>query len=101
MTAINLSLVGILVIVALSQDWLTRLREVVSGLVTSTSGVVHAANAPTGGGSGGGGVSLWNVPIIDSSGVPGTIQVDAHDAASAVQNAFQGGNTPTGDASPA
>lgn len=42
--------------------------------------------------------ALYNVPIMgpNNSG-PGTIQVDATDAASAVENAHQGGNTPTGD----
>jgi hypothetical protein len=44
--------------------------------------------------------SLFNVPIVDASGGTGTIQVVAHDAASAVANAHQGGNTPTGSATP-
>lgn len=54
----------------------------------------------SGGGSsgGGGGTSLFNVPIVNSSGESGTIQVVAHDVASATGNASQGGNTPTGPA---
>lgn len=62
-------------------------------------GIFHGANQPAGGGGGGGGgggTSLFNVPIVDSSGGAGTIQVVAHDAASASENAHQGGNTPTG-----
>jgi hypothetical protein len=52
----------------------------------------------SGGGSGGGsgGTSLFNVGIIDANGEPGTMQVVAHDQASALGNATQGGNTPTG-----
>ena len=44
------------------------------------------------------GTSLWNVPIVDAQGGAGWIQVVAHDAAGAVENAHQGGNTPTGGA---
>lgn len=60
-------------------------------------------NGGDGGGGGGGGQSqsgtqLYNVPIIGPDGGVGTIQVVAHDPQSAVQNAHQGGNTPTGGA---
>lgn len=54
-----------------------------------------------GNGNGSGGTSLFNVPIVNSSGEAGSIQVVAHDSASAIENAHQGGNTPTGNASPA
>lgn len=68
------------------------------------TGITHGVNQPGGsggGGGGGGGTSLFNVPIVDSSGGAGTIQVVAHDAASASNNAYQGGNTPTGSPTPA
>jgi hypothetical protein len=45
--------------------------------------------------------SLFNVPIVDASGGAGTIQVVANNAAAALENAHQGGNTPTGSATPA
>lgn len=45
--------------------------------------------------------SLFNVPIVDASGGAGTIQVVANSASAAYENAFQGGNTPTGSATPA
>jgi hypothetical protein len=61
----------------------------------SSSGVGGSGSKSSGSG---GGTSLFNVPIIDSSGGVGTIQVVAHDAASAIVNATQGGNTPTGGA---
>lgn len=61
--------------------------------------VTHGAMIPGGSGGGSsGGTSLFNVPIVDSSGGAGTIQVVAHDQASAEGNATQGGNTPTGPA---
>lgn len=48
-----------------------------------------------GGGGGGGGTQLYNVPIMGPNGSgQGTIQVVAHDLASAIVNAHQGGNTP-------
>ena len=53
------------------------------------------------GSAGSGGTSLYTVPIVGPDGTAGTIQVVAHDAASAVQNATQGGNSPTGPATPA
>jgi len=65
------------------------------------TGITHGANIPAGGGGGGGGgggTSLFNVPIVNAAGEPGTIQVVAHDVASAQGNAYQGGNTPTGPA---
>lgn len=62
-----------------------------AGTVTS-SGVT---NKSSGSGSN---PQLFNVPIIDASGGAGTIQVVASDAASALQNATQGGNKPTGNA---
>jgi hypothetical protein len=46
--------------------------------------------------SGSSGTSLFNVGIIDANGEAGTMQVVAHDQASALGNATQGGNTPTG-----
>lgn len=61
-----------------------------------------AASMSSGGGGGGGnqgGTSLFNVPIMGPNGSgAGTIQVVAHDAAGAYENAHQGGNTPTGPA---
>jgi len=44
------------------------------------------------------GPTLWNVPIVDASGGAGSIQVASTTAAGAYQNAYQGGNTPTGPA---
>jgi len=38
------------------------------------------------------------VPVVDAGGGLGMIQVVAHDAAGAVLNASQGGNSPTGNA---
>jgi hypothetical protein len=70
--------------------------------VIGGTGIMHDVNLPAGGGGGGsGGTSLFNVPIVNASGEPGTIQVVAHDAASATGNAYQGGNTPTGSPTPA
>src|SRR5215471_9514978 len=69
--------------------------------IISGTGITHDVNQPAsggGGGGGGGGTSLFNVPIVSSSGEAGTIQVVAHDVASAQNNAYQGGNTPTGPA---
>lgn len=63
--------------------------------------LTHGAMIPGNSGGGGGGTSLFNVPIVNSAGEPGTIQVVAHDSASAQNNAYQGGNTPTGSAVPA
>lgn len=62
--------------------------------------VSSASSSPgaSSGGSGGGSTSLWNVPILGPDGTQGSIQVVAHDAASAVENAHQGGNTPIGAA---
>jgi len=62
----------------------------------------HAqANAMLGsGGQAHTGTSLYNVPIVDQYGGKGSIQVVAHDVQSAVENAHQGGNTPTGPAVP-
>jgi hypothetical protein len=58
----------------------------------------HTAPTQSGGGSN---PSLFNVPIVNSNGEAGTIQVVASDAASALTNATQGGNRPTGNAIPA
>lgn len=44
------------------------------------------------------GTSLFNVAITGPDGTAGTIQVIAHDAASAIINAMQGGNIPRGPA---
>lgn len=41
---------------------------------------------------------VYNVPIIGPDGGAGTIKVNARDPESAVENASQGGNTPTGGA---
>jgi len=63
------------------------------------TGITAGTMQPAGGGGGGsGGTSLFNVPITGPEGTPGTIQVVAHDVASAQVNAYQGGNTPTGPA---
>lgn len=45
--------------------------------------------------------SLFNVPITGPDGGAGFIQVVANNAAAARENAYQGGNTPTGDPTPA
>lgn len=58
-----------------------------------------AGSGSSGGGAGGstsGHTSLYNVPIIGPDGTGGTIQVVAHDVTSALANATQGGNQPTG-----
>jgi len=48
------------------------------------------------------GPTLWNVPITGPGGSgAGTIQVASTTAEGAYQNAYQGGNTPTGPAIPA
>lgn len=60
-----------------------------------------SAHTSTGIQFGGSNPSLFNVPITNANGEPGTIQVVAHDAAGALANATQGGNTPTGVATPA
>lgn len=69
-------------------------------LGASASGNSSSSGSSSGGGgsSSGGGTSLYNVPIVGPDGTAGTIQVVAHDPASAVQNATQGGNSPTGAA---
>lgn len=67
------------------------------GLGQSTT----SAHSVSTSGSSSGNPTLFNVPITDANGVAGTIQVVAHDAAGAVENASQGGNTPTGSATPA
>lgn len=67
---------------------------------TSSSGITHGAMIPADNG-GSGGTSLFNVPIQDANGVVGSIQVVAHDAASALNNAHQGNNTPIGEPTPA
>jgi hypothetical protein len=59
---------------------------------SSGSGSSSGSSGPSGG------TRLFNVPIIGPDGGAGTIQVVAHDPASAVINASQGGNTPTGPA---
>lgn len=72
---------------------------------------IPAPNPITGAGSGGsnsgnrsssqGGTQLYNVPIMGPNGSgQGTIQVVAHDLASAIENAHQGGNTPITGAQP-
>lgn len=66
------------------------------GNAANTSGAQPVTSNPTAAGT-----SLFNVPIVDASGGAGTIQVVANDAASAFANASQGGNTPTGSATPA
>jgi hypothetical protein len=66
--------------------------------IPGIGGLFHGANQPA---DSGGGTSLFNVPITNANGEPGSIQVVAHDSASAVGNASQGGNTPTGPATPA
>jgi|SRR5215475_1242230 len=63
-------------------------------------GTTSAHTAPSGNG-GGSNPSLFNVPIVNANGEAGTIQVVAHDAAGALSNATQGGNRPTGVATPA
>jgi hypothetical protein len=55
---------------------------------TTSSGVTNNSSGP----------QLFNVPIVDASGGAGTIQVVASNASSALQNATQGGNKPTGNA---
>lgn len=62
----------------------------------NTNGAQPVTSNPTAAGT-----HLFNVPIVDVNGGAGTIQVVAHDAASAFANASQGGNTPTGSATPA
>lgn len=102
----------VLVIISPIGEWLSSIVYEISvkhdvkltfnPLTNPLSGIFHAPMIGGGsGGSGGGsgGTSLFNVPIVDSSGGAGTIQVVAHDAASAENNAHQGGNTPTGAAS--
>lgn len=64
------------------------------GLGQSTTSAHNTSGIQLGGSN----PSLFNVPIVNSSGEPGTIQVVASDAAAALQNATQGGNTPTGNA---
>lgn len=64
---------------------------------------VAAGSGSSGGGAGGstsGATGLYNVPIIGPDGTPGTIQVVAHDSTSALANATQGGNHPTGSPVP-
>ena len=69
-----------------------------SGSTAGTSG--PASNAVSG--AAGNGTSLFTVPINGPNGSgPGSITVVAHDLASALQNAKQGGNIPTGDPVPA
>lgn len=66
------------------------------GSAANTNGAQPVASHPTTSGT-----SLFNVPITDASGGAGTIQVVANNAAAAIENASQGGNTPTGSATPA
>lgn len=68
---------------------------------SSGGGTTNAPMIPGNNQSSGGSPSLWNVPIINSNGEPGSIQVVSGSQAGAETNAHQGGNTPTGSASPA
>jgi hypothetical protein len=73
---------------------------------SSGGGITNAAMMPAPGGSSNnnassGSPSLWNVPIVNSNGESGTIQVVSSSQAGATNNANQGGNTPTGNATPA
>lgn len=67
----------------------------------SSSSASGSGGSTATGSSGSSGTSLYNVPIIGPDGTAGTIQVVASDAAAAVQNATQGGNSPTGSATAA
>ncbi len=75
----------------------TSLDNALGNLNLSPSGTA-SSSAGSVGSSTSGGTSLFNVPIIGPDGTTGTIQVVAHDAASAAINATQGGNSPTGPA---
>lgn len=70
------------------------------------TGITHGAMIPADNGGSNSALrtdtpSLWNVPIVDANGEAGTIQVVSGSLSGAIQNAHQGGNTPTGSAVPA
>ena len=68
---------------------------------TTTSTTTKGPNQPAGSSGPSGATRLFNVPIVGPTGEAGSIQVVAHDVQSAFQNAYQGGNVPTGPAVPA